>query len=459
MKKILTLFIFLISVKGFANPKIEESIKHLKWSGIDVVFIEDNRFPTYDMLVYFADGALSDSENQKGLTSHAFNLIDSGTPKMSQKEIMDQFEFFGTEFNAEVTHEYTTLSMSGLAKDFSASLTQACNLLHEANYPADVLKTELDKEKSEIQSYLASPQALSDRIFREVSMRGTPYSYPVTGKLKDFKIYNSKNLRAKMDYFLNKVKKRIYLTGPKSILGVEKVFTEKCAFNSNDASFVRSVNYSKILKNKAKVVFVPLPDANQVQVRVGRFMNFDEINDRPLDVLASEFLGGGFTSRLMREVRVKRGLTYSIGSYISSQKQYGRSGISTFTKNETIAKLIDVIDETVTQVEKNGISEDELVKAKSSITGAHPFKFESNRAFLAQLLYLDHVEKPYAELFNFNEALSKYTANDVVKRIHDVYGTNFQTVFILGDKSISKLLNDLKSKFGKIETLNYKNFL
>ncbi len=457
--KIITLIFLTFSLKSFAGPKVEDSIKRLNWNGVDVVFIEDNRFPTYDILVYFADGALSDEIGDKGLSAHAFNLLDAGTAKLTQKEIMDQFEFFGAEFNAEVTHEYSTLSLSGLSKDLPTTLAQACSLMQEASYPSDVLKLELDKERSELQSYISSPQALSDRIFREVSMTGTPYSYPATGKVQDFSKYTPEKLRNKLDYFLAKVKKRIYLTGPKNILIAEKIFADKCKFKGQSSDIVRSINYKKTKKDKTEIVFIPLPDANQVQVRVGRFMNFDEINDRPLDVLASEFLGGGFTSRLMREVRVKRGLTYSIGSYISSQKQYGRSGISTFTKNETINKLIEVIDETVSKVQNKGITEDELDKAKSSITGAHPFKFENNRAFLSQLLYLDHVQKPYAELFNFNEELTKYKAEDIAKRIHEVYGTEFQTIFILGDKSIAPMLKKLNPKFGKIKVLDFKKFI
>ena len=75
-----------------AQPGIEDNIKRLNWNGMDVVYIEDNRFPTYDLVFYFADGALSDEPGRKGLTYHAFNLLDSGTAKMSQKDILDQFE-------------------------------------------------------------------------------------------------------------------------------------------------------------------------------------------------------------------------------------------------------------------------------------------------------------------------------------------------------------------------------
>jgi zinc protease len=449
----------LFSLKSFATSKAEESIKRLNWNGIDVVYIEDNRFPTYDLVLYFADGALSDEANQLGSTIHAFNLLDSGTNKLTQQEIIDQFEFYGTEMTSEVTHEFTTVSLSGLSKDLNNSMTEACTLFREASFPKNILKQELDKERLSLQSLVANPQALADRIFREVSMAQTPYSYPVSGKLKDLDLYTPEILRAKIDYFLNSVKKRIYLTGPKSILSVQKILEETCQFKGTPNNYVRSIAYTKKKMNKPEIVFIPLPDANQVQVKIGRFLNFDEIGDRRLDTLASEFLGGGFTSRLMREVRGKRGLTYSIGSYISSQKQYGRSGISTFTKNDSVNKLIEVIDDSIEKISKEGISSEDLENSRSGIVGAHPFKFENNRAFLSQLLYLDHIERPYAELFEFNQSIMKYNAQDVATKIKDIYQMNSQVIFVLGDKSIEKNLKKLKPKMGKLKVLDLKNFI
>lgn len=458
---LLTLACFT-SINAFSatnSPKVEDSIKHLNWNGVDVVYIEDNRFPTYDFVMYFADGALSDKSGEGGLTNHAFNLLDSGTAKLSQKEILDQFEFSGTELGSDVTHEFTTISMSGLSKDLNNSMSQACSLFREASFPKDILKQELDKERASLMSLVANPQGLSERVFREVSLTNTPYSYPVSGKLKDLDLYTPEQLRAKVDYFLNKVKKRIYITGPKSILSVEKILADKCQLKGSSDDFVRSISYKKQIKKKAEIVFVPVPDANQVQVKIGRFLNYDEINDRRLDTLASEFLGGGFTSRLMREVRVKRGLSYSIGSYISSQKQYGRSGITTFTKNETVDRLIEVIGDAIDKISKKGISEEDLSNSIGSIVGAHPFKFESNRAFLSQLLYLDHVEKPYSELFGFNEAVMKYTAKDVARKIENIYGMNSQVIFVLGDKSVETKLKKLSPRLGKIRLVNFKDFI
>ena len=451
---------FSLMALGASGPaSIEDNIKRLKWNGIDVVYIEDNRFPTYDLIVYFADGALSEKKGESGLTVHSFNLVDSGTDKLSQREILDQLEFLGTEFSADVTHEFSTMTVSGLTKDIKTSMTQVCSLLRSATFPSNVIKKELELERTGLQSLVASPQALSERVFREISLAGTPYAYPVSGKLADLKSLTSQSLRGRLDYFLDKVKKRIYLTGPKSALALEKILADECRFKGNENDFVRSIEKPKKRELKTEFVFVPVPDANQVQLRIGRYLNFDEIQDRNLDALSSDFLGGGFTSRLMREVRVKRGLTYSIGSFVSSQKQYGRAGISTFTKNQTIDRLIDVIDEAVTKIQTEGITDDDLARSTEGMIGAYPFKFESNSAFLAQLQLLDHIGKPYSDLFDFNDAVKKYNARDVAKRISDVFGMKKQVIFVLGDKSIGPALKKLSKKYGPLKIVDYKPYL
>lgn len=442
-----------------AKLEIEKSIKKFNWNGIEVVFIEDPRFPTYDFTIYFADGALSEKEGEYGLTEHAFNLIDSGTSKLSQQQILEELEFYGTEFSADVTHEYSTISVSGLTKDIKPAMAHACHILKDATYPMDVVKKEIEIEKNGLKNLISSPQGLAELVFRNVSMSGSPYSYPVAGKLKDLDNYNSENLKSKLNSFLTTVKKRIYITGPKSALQLESILVNDCGLKGNDSDFVRIVASPVKKKNKTEFVFVPIPDANQVQLRVGRYLNHDEIGERNLDYLASDLLGGGFTSRLMREVRTKRGLTYSIGSFISSQKQYGRAGISTFTKNETIDKLIQVIDETVTKIAKNGISDDEFNHVMEGVVGSYPFRFENNSAFLGQLMYLDHISKPYTELFLFKESVKGHTKLDIQKKISQIFSLDKQVIFVLGDKKIESKLRALSKKYGKLTILNYKDYL
>ena len=102
--------------ESFEKKGILKNVEKLNWEGIDVIWIKDNRFPTYDITVYYGDGSLSDGD-KKGETERMFSLLGKGTPKYSFKEIAEQFEFWSFSGGPNVYHEYSSYNFSGLLKD------------------------------------------------------------------------------------------------------------------------------------------------------------------------------------------------------------------------------------------------------------------------------------------------------------------------------------------------------
>lgn len=441
-----------------ASFDVQKNIQKLDWNGIEVTYLEDSRFPTFDMAIYFSDGAISDLDTKiGGETEAAFNMTMLGTKKYSREVLSEKFEYFGASSDVNVTHEYATLTLSGLSKDIVPLTKLTCEILSEATYPTNEIQKVVNVQKSQARALENNHGALAGRIFREVSLEGTPFSYPTTGKMRDLDKLTSEKLRGKMDYFLTKVKKRIYITGPKSILAIKEILNNDCGFSASSSQFVRTPDYKKREQKERKIVFAPVEKANQVQVMVGSFLNSDELKEDELNYLASEYLGGGFTSKLMQEIRVKRGLTYSVGAVISAQKTYGRAVISTFTKNETISELIDVLVKAVetSSGKKHQINPKQLGLVKQGVVGSYPFKFENTAQFLGELMMMDHTGQKYDDIFKFQDRVSSFNEHDVARTIEQVFGKKRQTIFILGDKS---LMNKLK-KLGKIRVVNYKDFI
>jgi zinc protease len=91
-------------------------------------------------------------------------------------------------------------------------------------------------------------------------------------------------------------------------------------------------------------------------------------------------LGGGFTSRLVNEVRVERGLTYGIHSYFDSMIAGGVFGISTFTQTERTREILDVSLGEVMKVREGGITAAELKKAQRYLAGLYPLRTETNES-------------------------------------------------------------------------------
>lgn len=451
-------FLLATSLQTKASFDIQKNIQKFDWNGIEVTYLEDSRFPTFDLAVYFSDGAISDLDSKVGgETDAAFNMTMLGTKKYSREVLSEKFEFFGASSDVNVTHEYSTLTLSGLSKDIVPLTKLTCEILTEATYPTSEIQKVVNVQKSLARALENNHGALAGRIFREVSLEGTPFSYPSKGKLTDLDKLQTEKLREKMDYFLTKVKKRIYLTGPKSVLAIRDVLNNDCGFTGKTSEFVRTPTYKNREQKERTIVFAPVEKANQVQVMLGSFLNHNELKEDELNYLASEYLGGGFTSKLMQEIRVKRGLTYSVGAVIAAQKTYGRAVISTFTKNETITELIQVLTKAIetSSGKKHQINPKQLGLVKQGVVGSYPFKFENTAQFLGELMMMDHTGQSYDDIFKFQDRVSQFNEENVARVIEQVFGEKRQTIFVLGDKSLLKKLK----KLGPVRVVNFKDYI
>ncbi len=443
-----------IGVQVKAKDYISDKIEKLKWNELEVIYIEDNRFPTYGIGIYFADGALGDGSNP-GSMEASLDYMVLGTRRFSRKEIADNIEFFGASMGSEVTHEYSNYAVTGLVKDIIPTVKKMCHLFQDATFP----KSELEKEKkrtiSSLENSAQNPSFVASRAFREISLEGTPFSYPVGGKIKDIRKWNSKMLKSKLSYYNNEVKKRIYITGPRSVLNIKNIITEDCGWKGQ-GKFIRDVDFNfKAIENGPRVTLVTVKKANQAQVRIGKTINRKDASPTELQKLASNYLGVGFTSQLMHVLRVENGLTYGVGAFSGMQKLYGRAGIYTSTNIETLNKLLNKTKETLDRNSSGNIDEKGFSLTKGSLAGSYPFAFESSKALLMQLMSLDHNGEPYSKLTEYPAKLRALTKEDMVAEIKSTFDWNKQDILILAPKSALKSLKE----FGKVTVRNYKEFL
>jgi len=449
MKKIIISLILALSVQ--ANG-IEDKIHKMMWDDIEVTWLEDDRFPTYDVIFYFADGALSDG-TRKGETEMMFNLLQSGTNSFSLKQIADHLDFYGASTGGKAVHEYSTFSVSGLSKDILQTVQKVCHLFNDATFPAKEVAKFKRAAISSRKNMVNSHGPLASMAFREISLTGSPFSYPVGGKISTIRKIKSRHLRNKLKYFNKKVKKKIYISGPKSALNIKNIVLNECGWNTK-ANFQRTVDY-KYKKKTPKIHLITVPKANQAQVVMGKFLAPGEFDDFEVLGLSGHYLGGGFTSVLMSELRVKRGLTYSAYAFAGGQKEYGRAVINTFTKVQTIEELLNVTKNVLKEKGEGKITENELMTVKKSLKGGFPFQFESSSSFIKELLFLDHVGHSYKRFFDYNKTLDKTSVADIAKTLKKVFPYNGIEIVVLGEKSLAKKLK----KLGKVKVHSYKKFL
>ena len=432
-------------------------IKKMSWQGLDVVWLQDDRFPTYSIQVYFADGALGDGKNP-GLTQVTFDLLASGTNRFNQKEIADAFEYLGASFGTSITHEKTTFSASGMIRDFVPTMTKICHLFSNATYPIKELNNYKKRLRSHLEGLVNSHDSLSGRAFRQLSLSGTPLENPTGGKLKNIKNITPKKLAQTLAHFNHNVKKRIYLSGSKRVLSIKNVILKECGWNSQ-AKFVRKTPRHKksFTASAPNIHLVTVPHANQAKILIGRYLNKSELKEQTeMHSLLNNILASDYASLLMKELRVNRGWVYYVSSFSGGQRDYGRAVITTSTNNKNIIPLLKEIRSSL-QTLSNGEfpSKKQFKIFQNSLAQKHPFLFQKESYYLSQLAHFDHLGKDYSELYLLPRRIRQYSLEEVSQLAKKVFSWEKQTIMILGPASLKK---DLE-KLGRVMVSNYKKYL
>lgn len=459
MKKIIILTLIMINTCFAA----EIPLKRYKYNSLDVVYLEDNKLPTYSMEVYFSDGALSEESKRAGETQMMFDLIERGTNKYDQEKISDIFDFYGVSLGSQVTHEYSMFSFEGLAKDIDPTLKMVCHLFRNATFPKEEIKKYQTLQTNKFKNLVSNHSSLAERVFRHLTLGESPYGTYVEGTIRTISTIEQDHLKQRLNYLNDGVKKRVYITGPGRVLdNLKEILITDCGWGKSSQVFTQPppTEAENLKKSQPTFYLMPVPDANQAQIRVGRYITAKEVVRNPLNnyeyiQLISEFIGGGFTSKLMQELRVKRGLTYTAGATISIQRNYGRTVISTFTKNQTLVETIKVIKETIEGVAQGKFTDEELKLIVQNVSGGNSFKFERNKSFLHNVCYFDHIEKPYEDLYQFVEKVQKIKKSDVTDIVSQYLNWSNEIILVVGDKSLEKELK----KLGEVKILKVADFL
>jgi len=194
----------------------------------------------------------------------------------------------------------------------------------------------------------------------------------------------------------------------------------------------------------ASYVLIDKPDATQTQVRFARIGFARTSPDYYAAQLANTVLGGGFTSRLVDEVRVNKSLTYNIGSYFSCEKAGGLFEVSTFTKIETTRALLDTVKTVLAKTAQAGITRAEYNKARGYLAGQFAVHMETPEALAGELASMAFYGLPDNYLETYLPRLRSVTLPEVNRIAKTYFGPNALSAVLVGPAG--KITSQLKGE-------------
>jgi zinc protease len=435
-----------LAQKQMVQPRlIEQRVqvgKIIQWvtrKGMKVLYQQAPSLPMIDFRLIFDAGAARDSEfisdNGQvlaGLAKLTNGLIFEGTDTLSANQIAEQFASLGVNYSHGSYRDMAVVNLRTLsyAKQRDPALALFSQILTYTRFPEEALQREIARMLVALEYADQTPSKKASRAFYQSLYPKHPYGTPPEGNRKSLKLIQQKELMAYyQQFYVNK----------NAVLAIVGNLTEAQAHQYAD-------KISAALPIGTKVAV--LPDAKQdtqarlikqnhssTQTTVLMGQPVLQRGDHDLYALSvgNHILGAsGFSSRLMKEVRVKRGLTYSIGSYLVAMRVQGPYQFSFTTKQSSTEEAIQLVTNNIRKFREKGPTEEELINAKLNITGSFPLRQASNKDIVENLAVIGFYQLPLDYLASYNRHIEAVTIEQIKSAYQRRVHPNKMTTIIIG---------------------------
>ena len=334
-------------------------------NGIPLYVVNVGEQPVIKIEFIFEAGSWQEPQN--GVSSFTSKMISEGTSKHSSAEISEYFDKFGSFIESGQGLDRANLVVYGLKKHLSFLLPMVQELLNDAIFPEKELETFKNIQQQTLQVNSEKTAFIANKTFRK-KVFGNVHPY---GNSMTEKAIEGINQEVLIDFYRNYWQGepyRIYLSGN---VGEAEIKQIEQYFGSNIISQSASnKTFADAVLPKKENILIEKEGAMQSSIRMGKQLMTRKHPDFFTMLLLNEVLGGYFGSRLMKNIREEKGLTYGISSNLALFGQAGYFVIGTDVKREFTQQTIDEIHKEIKILQTELITGDELEVVKNYMVGS-----------------------------------------------------------------------------------------
>jgi zinc protease len=411
-KFFLPLLALLFSASAFATPQIQH------WqapSGAQVYFVEDHALPMLDISVDFHAGGGYEPATQPGVAMLANGLLNLGAGGLSEDDISRKLADVGAQAGNHFDDDRAGVTLRTLsrAEERDQALDVLARMVQSPQFPDTVLAREKARQIAMLKESETKPGYLADKAFSKAVFGDHPYGRSL--QAADLEKIQRADLQAFHQSHYVAKGAIVAIMGDVDRAGAEAIAQQLTAqLPAGDApADVPPVT----MQINASEQRIPHP-AQQSHILLGApGMSRTDPDYFVLYVGNYTLGGGGFASRLMDEVREKRGLAYSVYSYFMPMQQAGAFQIGLQTRKDQADEALNLARATLRDFVANGPTEKELKAAKDNIIGGFPLRIDSNKKIVEYLGVIGFYNLPLTYLEDFPGKVEKVTA----AQIHDAF--------------------------------------
>ena len=374
-------------------------IQHIKSpGGVEAWLVEEHSVPLLALRFVFEGGNSQDPVGKEGIANFLTAMMDEGAGEYDHAKFQERQEELAFKMSFEDSRDALYGSFETLTSNRQPSLDMLRLALTKPRFEA----ADVDRIKKQLLASLAfaakSPDKVAAKTWSATAFPGHPYGRPAEGTQESIASITRDDLESYRRRVFARDTLKVVVVGDIKAAELGAMLDHLFGELPAKADLIPVPATKPAPVEKLKVVEMDVPQS-VVQFGMNGIARKDP-DFLPAFVLNQILGGGGFASRLTEEVREKRGLAYSVYSYLQPYRHVAIFGGGVATKNEEVAQSIDVIRSELKRMADEGPTPAELDNAKSYLTGSFALRFDTNAKIANQLLWMlqedmgiDYVER------------------------------------------------------------------
>lgn len=422
-------------------------------NGLQVIAVLHHEQPAVTLRLLVRAGTAEDPKGKLGVARLLASLLDQGTggsnPRTSQ-QLNDTIDFIGGEMSAGAGSDLSFVNMVVMKDSFETGLRLLADVAEHPAFDQAEIERQRNQTLSSLQVSLQDPEWVANSVFDRLVYGFHPYGMPETGTPETLGAITRDDLAAFHDkYFVpNNAILAIVgdVTADEAFAAAKKVFGD---WQKKDVPAERFIDPPEPTR---RVVIVDKPDAVQTEVRVGHLGVSRTSPDYMALNLAIRILGGEGSNRLHQVLRTQRALTYGAQARFDTLKESGDFEAETNTRSEATGEVLRLIVDEFWRLQRERVSEIELIDAKAFLTGSFPLTIETPNAIAMQVMNVLFYGLPVEELQTFRQRVNAVTADDIQRVAQKYLRPDRLSIVLVGNASaFSSQLRGIG--FGQFETV------
>lgn len=378
------------------------------------------RIPTLKSVtvgIWVNTGSRDEQPSQAGFSHFIEHMFFKGTESRSAAEISREIDALGGEMNAFTTRETTTFYVKVLDQDLPRALELMSDLFHRSCFDAKEVEKEKQVVLEEIRMVQDDPEDLVQELHTGQVLGRHPLGRSILGREETIRHLRRQELMAYVDAHYDPEQIVIAVAGNFEQNKLDSMVAR--LFGNSRRAKTTHVNGRRPPEVHGGVLVKKKP-LEQVHLCLGLKGVSAGHRDRYAAYVLNGVLGGSVSSRLFQEVREKRGLVYSIYSFLSGYSDSGTITVYAATRPNEVDRVVDLVCREIRRIGEKGIERKELERAKNQMKGSLMLSLESSHSRMSKLAkdelthgkrtslgeMLAHIERVNAEhVFNLGHQL------------------------------------------------------